>query len=54
MYIGKPLRRREDTKFLKGRGRYVDDIMPRDAAWIAFVRSPHGHARIRAVGEHRP
>ncbi len=49
MYIGKPLRRREDAKFLKGRGRYVDDIMPDDAAWVAFVRSPHAHARIRAI-----
>ena len=49
MYIGKPLRRREDAKFLKGRGRYVDDIMPRDAAWVAFVRSPHAHARILAI-----
>ncbi len=49
MYIGKPLRRREDAKFLKGRGRYVDDIMPRDAAWVAFVRSPHAHARITEV-----
>ena len=49
MYIGKPLQRREDTKFLKGRGRYVDDIMPRDAAWVAFVRSPHAHSRITGL-----
>ena len=49
MYIGKPLRRREDVKFLKGRGRYVDDIMPRDAACVAFVRSPHAHARITGL-----
>ena len=49
MYVGQPLRRREDDKFLKGRGRYVDDIEPADAAHIAFVRSPHAHALIKAI-----
>ena len=46
MYFGQPLRRREDDKFLKGRGRFVDDIEPADAAHAVFVRSPHAHARI--------
>ena len=49
MYVGQPLRRREDDKFLKGRGRFVDDIEPADAAHIAFVRSPHAHALIKAI-----
>jgi len=48
-YIGKPLRRREDDKFLKGKGRFVDDIADDGAAHIAFVRSPHAHARIRGI-----
>jgi aerobic carbon-monoxide dehydrogenase large subunit len=48
-YIGKPLRRREDARFLQGRGRYVDDIQLPGTAWCGFVRSPHAHARIRAV-----
>jgi aerobic carbon-monoxide dehydrogenase large subunit len=46
-YIGRPLRRREDARFLCGRGQYVDDIAPAATAWCAFVRSPHAHARIR-------
>ncbi|MGH9551259.1 MAG: xanthine dehydrogenase family protein molybdopterin-binding subunit, partial [Terriglobales bacterium] len=50
MYVGKPLKRREDVKFLTGRGHYVDDLSFPDMAYIAFVRSPHAHARIRRIG----
>jgi carbon-monoxide dehydrogenase large subunit len=48
-YIGQPLRRREDIRFLRGKGLFVDDVAPPGTAWCAFVRSPHGHARIRGV-----
>jgi carbon-monoxide dehydrogenase large subunit len=48
-YIGQPLRRREDVRFLRGKGLFVDDVAPPGTAWCAFVRSPHGHARIRGV-----
>jgi carbon-monoxide dehydrogenase large subunit len=48
-YIGQPLRRREDMRFLRGKGLFVDDVAPPGTAWCAFVRSPHGHARIRGV-----
>jgi len=49
MYVGKPLRRREDHKFLRGKGTYVDDIKVANCAHMAFVRSPHAHARIRRI-----
>jgi carbon-monoxide dehydrogenase large subunit len=48
-YIGKPLRRREDVRFVRGSGRYVDDVVLPGLAWCAFVRSPHAHARIRSI-----
>jgi len=48
-YVGQPLRRREDVRFLRGKGLFVDDVAPPGTAWCAFVRSPHGHARIRGV-----
>jgi carbon-monoxide dehydrogenase large subunit len=48
-YIGRPLRRREDIRFVRGEGRYVDDILPARTAYCAFVRSPHASARIRAI-----
>ena len=48
-YIGKPLRRREDARFVQGQGCYVDDIALPNTAWCAFVRSPHAHARIKSI-----
>ena len=48
-YLGKPLRRREDARLLRGGGRYVDDIQLPGTAWCVFVRSPHAHAAIRSV-----
>ena len=48
-YIGKPLRRREDARFVRGQGLYVDDVVLPGLVWCAFVRSPHAHARIVSV-----
>jgi carbon-monoxide dehydrogenase large subunit len=48
--VGRPLRRREDERILRGGTRYLDDIDPPGAAHVAFVRSPFAHARIGAVG----
>ncbi|HUK06765.1 MAG TPA: xanthine dehydrogenase family protein molybdopterin-binding subunit [Stellaceae bacterium] len=47
--IGQPVLRKEDVRLLTGRGRYVDDFVLPRMAHAAFVRSPHAHARIRAV-----
>ena len=47
--IGQPARRREDLRFLTGRGRYVSDLPLEHAAHVAVVRSPHAHARIVRV-----
>jgi aerobic carbon-monoxide dehydrogenase large subunit len=48
-YVGQALRRREDLKFLTGRGRYVDDITLPGMVYVAILRSPHAHARITGV-----
>jgi carbon-monoxide dehydrogenase large subunit len=47
--IGQPLERREDQRFLTGRGRYTENTAPRDALAVLFVRSPHAHARIAGI-----
>src|SRR5215831_5666203 len=47
--IGAPLRRREDPRFLTGRGRFVADIALPGMLHCVLVRSPHGHARIRSI-----
>ena len=48
--IGKPVRRREDERFLTGAGQYTDDINLPGQTFAAFVRSPHAHAAIRSIG----
>lgn len=44
--IGAPLLRKEDERFMRGRGRYVADIKPAGTREVAFLRSPLAHARI--------
>ena len=50
-YIGAPIRRREDARFVTGRGQYLDDVRPAGAAMrhAAILRSPHAHARLRGI-----
>jgi carbon-monoxide dehydrogenase large subunit len=48
-YVGQRLKRREDERFLLGRGAYVADVRRPDTLHLAVVRSPHAHARIRAI-----
>jgi carbon-monoxide dehydrogenase large subunit len=48
-YVGRPLKRTEDPKLITGRGQYVEDIKLPGLAHLAFLRSPHAHARVTAV-----
>ena len=47
--LTQPSARREDQRFLTGRGRYADDTAPRDCLAVLFVRSPHAHALINGI-----
>jgi aerobic carbon-monoxide dehydrogenase large subunit len=47
--IGASILRKEDRRFLAGRGTYVADIERPNMAFGVFVRSPHAHARIKAI-----
>jgi len=47
--IGQRVLRVEDERFLRGRGQYVADRVADGAAHLALVRSPHAHARVRAI-----
>jgi carbon-monoxide dehydrogenase large subunit len=49
-YIGQSIPRLEDERFVTGRGRYTNDILPPDGCWAYVLRSPHAHARVRAIG----
>ena len=47
--IGASVKRKEDARFLQGKGTYTDDVVRPQQAHAVIVRSPHAHARIRAV-----
>jgi aerobic carbon-monoxide dehydrogenase large subunit len=47
--VGQPVRRIEDRRFVTGRGSYVDDLTRPRQAYSYMLRSPHAHARIRAL-----
>ena len=47
-WFGERVERREDQRLLIGAGRYLDDA-GHDALAVAFVRSPHAHARVTGV-----
>ncbi len=48
-WIGQPLRRREDVRFIRGQARYVDDLQLPGMLHLVVVRSPHAHARVAAI-----
>ena len=47
--FGASVKRKEDPAFLTGNGRFIDDIVLPDMAFVAFLRSPWGHARINGI-----
>jgi carbon-monoxide dehydrogenase large subunit len=47
--IGASIKRREDPRFITGKGNYTDDLKLAGMTYGAFVRSPHAHARIRGI-----
>jgi len=48
-FVGQKVERREDGRFLTGRGQYTDDITLPGQTYAVFVRSPHAHARIKKL-----
>ncbi|HEY4026130.1 MAG TPA: molybdopterin cofactor-binding domain-containing protein [Candidatus Dormibacteraeota bacterium] len=47
--VGARIHRREDPRLVRGLGRYADDFVRPHTAYLAVVRSPHAHARIRSI-----
>src|SRR5215510_15070356 len=48
-FIGAAIERREDLRFLRGRGQYVDDLAPQGLLYAVILRSPVPHGRIRGI-----
>jgi carbon-monoxide dehydrogenase large subunit len=47
--LGQSILRREDRRFVTGRGRYADNTAPPGTLAVLFVRSPHAHARLAGI-----
>ncbi|HZU16971.1 MAG TPA: carbon monoxide dehydrogenase, partial [Candidatus Dormibacteraeota bacterium] len=47
--IGESYKRKEDARFVRGRGTYLDDVVLPGMLHMAILRSPHAHARIRSL-----
>src|SRR5579871_6838255 len=48
-WFGTPVKRREDPRLITGSASYIDDIQLPELLHLAFVRSPHAHARIVSI-----
>ena len=48
-HVGQVIRRREDPRLVTGAGQFVDDLPMPGCLHVALVRSPHAHARLRAL-----
>ncbi len=48
-FIGQSVERREDSRFLTGKGQYTDDIVLPGQTHAFFLRSPYAHAKITAI-----
>ena len=47
--VGASVKRKEDQRYLTGKGQYTDDINMKAQSYAYFVRSPHAHATIKSI-----
>lgn len=47
--MGKGMKRKEDPRFIRGAGRYLDDVVLPHMLYLALVHSPYPHARIKSI-----
>jgi carbon-monoxide dehydrogenase large subunit len=52
-WLGKSVARKEDERFVRGKGNYVDDIVLPGMLHMAILRSPFAHARILSIDTSR-
>jgi carbon-monoxide dehydrogenase large subunit len=47
--LGASIKRREDPRFITGKGNFTDDLKLPGMTYAAFVRSPHAHAKVAGI-----
>ena len=52
--IGASVRRKEDNRFLTGKGNYTDDVNVVGQTHAYFVRSPHANAKLSLINISEP
>jgi CO/xanthine dehydrogenase Mo-binding subunit len=48
-WVGTPLKRKEDVRFIRGQAEFTDDLNFPGMLHAGFVRSPYAHARIKSI-----
>ena len=43
------MKRKEDPRFIRGQGRYTDDVVLPGMVYLDIVRSPFAHAKIKSI-----
>jgi len=51
--MGHSIKRKEDLRFIQGKGNYVDDVHLPDMVYGHLVRSPYAHARLKSINTER-
>jgi len=47
--MGHSVKRKEDPRFIRGAGEYIDDVNLPGQLWLDIVRSPYAHATIKSI-----
>ncbi len=48
-WVGKPIKRKEEARLVRGKGKFIDDIKPDRCLYMRLVRSPYAHAKLDRV-----
>ena len=51
--MGHSVKRKEDARFLQGKGNYIEDIKLPGMLWLDIARSPLAHAKIKSIDKER-
>ena len=52
-WLGRSVKRKEDARFIVGRGNYIEDIKLPGMLYMAILRSPYAHAEINSIDTSR-
>ncbi len=47
--MGHSMKRKEDPRFIRGQGEYIEDVVLPNMVWMDIVRSPYAHATIKSI-----